>query len=260
MDKEHSRTVNDENSTQPHDEVTEDFHIRRRENLETMRGDLAGATSAVTYSWIVKTLITKNLAGDPKMVLDVGCAWGRETIQFRNAVGVDLCLPYLKTARNYTKHDYVFADANHLPFRSAVFDFICSSEVIEHLTNAQEAISEIVRTLTEGGRLVIQTPNRHITLGKIIHKGYGHVREFSKKELVRILLHRNLRIRLVTGSTIPYVPTKNRLYRLNFNSAFFSLWKILNRFLPLKWDIIICAEKNGSPLLIDKKNVFDRSI
>jgi ubiquinone/menaquinone biosynthesis C-methylase UbiE len=174
--------------------------------------------------------------------LNVGCGWGRELVRFPNAVGVDLCLPYLKTARNYTPHDYILADAEHLPFRPNVFDFLCSSEVIEHIPNPQQAIDEMRRVIVDGGRIVIQTPNANLTQGKVVDESYLHVKEFTKQELIDVLKGK-FKIVKVTGSTIPYVPTKNRFYWLNWNPLFLAFWKCLNKLLPFKWDIIICAEK-----------------
>lgn len=228
----------------PYDWVSSDFHLIQRRSLEELEGNLEQATSAAAYSWIVKAQLTAKLADSPILVLDVGCGWGRETIRFPNAIGVDLCLQYLKTARNYTPHDYVLADAHYLPFKSETFDLVCSSEAVEHLSHVQKAIGEMIRTLAKGGRLIIQTPNKTWTLGKMIHKEFGHVRELNRKDLVQMLSLSNLAIRLVTGSTIAYIPTKNRFYWLNFNRAFFSIWKMLNRYLPLKWDIIVCAQKS----------------
>lgn len=48
----------------------------------------------------------------------------------------------------------------HLPFPENSFDLILSNEVIEHVQSDREAVSEIVRTLKPGGRLVLFCPNR----------------------------------------------------------------------------------------------------
>jgi SAM-dependent methyltransferase len=48
----------------------------------------------------------------------------------------------------------------HLPFATNRFDLILSHEVLEHVQDDQAAISEAVRVLKPGGRLVIFCPNR----------------------------------------------------------------------------------------------------
>lgn len=48
----------------------------------------------------------------------------------------------------------------HLPLATAVFDFILSNEVIEHVTDDALAVAEMVRVTKPGGRIVIFCPNR----------------------------------------------------------------------------------------------------
>jgi SAM-dependent methyltransferase len=52
------------------------------------------------------------------------------------------------------------AASESLPFPDASFDLILSHEVIEHVRDDRQAVSEMVRTLKSGGRAVIFCPNR----------------------------------------------------------------------------------------------------
>jgi predicted SAM-dependent methyltransferase len=69
----------------------------------------------------------------------------------------------------------VIADAHYLPFRSRIFHKVVMYEVLEHLTNATRALSEINRVLLDGGELEFSIPNamywrailRWIVKGKI---------------------------------------------------------------------------------------------
>lgn len=54
----------------------------------------------------------------------------------------------------------VGADAEQLPFRDAQFDVVISSDVIEHLPEAERHIAEVARVLAAGGRYYLKTPNR----------------------------------------------------------------------------------------------------
>ncbi len=223
--------------------VTETFTLRNKRDLEEMQTDARKATSANAFSWIIKGNITMEFADDAEEILDVGCGWGRELIRLEDAVGVDICLPFLKTARNYTRNTVTLADAHNLPFRDGSFDFVVISEVIEHMKQPMRVMNELKRVLKPKGRLLIQTPNRLLTLGKFISpKKCGHVHEFTYAELENLLEFLGFEIRQRTGSTIPYIPSTSKFEKLNHNALFFSLWKFLDKMIPLKWDIIVLSE------------------
>jgi ubiquinone/menaquinone biosynthesis C-methylase UbiE len=128
-----------------------------------------------------------------------------------------------------------------LPFKKDAFDSLVMSEVIEHLEKREKAMSEAVRVLRDRGRLVLQTPNSRWTRQRVVAEKYGHVHEFNPKELFRFLTYFGFRDIQRYGSTIPYVPSGSRFSTLNENLFFFSLWKLLDRLCPLKWDIIISS-------------------
>lgn len=54
----------------------------------------------------------------------------------------------------------VQAVGEQLPFADNSFDFILSNEVIEHVVDDAQCMSEMVRTLRVGGRLLLFCPNR----------------------------------------------------------------------------------------------------
>ena len=78
-------------------------------------------------------------------------------------VGVDLFLPYLKSAKKRNVcDDYVLADVRHLPFKQNSFDVVLCTEVIEHL-----AKDEAVRALFNFDeiackRVIIGTPSGYL--------------------------------------------------------------------------------------------------
>jgi ubiquinone/menaquinone biosynthesis C-methylase UbiE len=227
----------------PYEWVTESHTLRKKRDLEEMQMDMMKATSANAYSWIKKGNITMEFAGNAEKVLDVGCGWGRELSRLKNAIGIDVCLPFLKTARNYVRNDVILADAKYLPFKENLFDFVVMSEVIEHITNPRKAMGEVQRVLSSKGKLLLQTPNKLLTFGKFISsRECGHVHEFVFLELRNLLTSFGFRVLRRTGSTIPYIPSTSRFERLNCSRLFFSFWKSLDKIIPLKWDIIILSE------------------
>jgi SAM-dependent methyltransferase len=59
------------------------------------------------------------------------------------------------------RSDRVLAGAGeHLPFAESRFHLILSNEVIEHVQDDRQSVSEMVRTLLPGGRMIIFCPNR----------------------------------------------------------------------------------------------------
>lgn len=103
----------------------------------------------------------------------------------------------------------VCAAGEHLPYPDAHFDLILSHEVIEHVRNDRTAITEMLRTLRSGGRLVLFCPNRgypfethgvywrgEYRFGNIPlvnyfprslrHRLAPHVRVYTRRDLVRL--------------------------------------------------------------------------
>jgi ubiquinone/menaquinone biosynthesis C-methylase UbiE len=233
--------------TDAYEWVTKDYTLRRKRDLEEMQTDPKRATSANAYSWIKKGNIAMEFANGSDNILDVGCGWGRELSRLENSVGIDLSRAFLRTARNYVKNEVVLTEAHYLPFKDNSFSFVIMSEVMEHLVNPPRVLLEIKRILKPKGRLLIQTPNKALTLGKFISsEKCGHIHEFTFVELKNLLDHFGFNILKRVGSTIPYIPSTSKFEKLNSSRFFFSLWKFLDRSIPLKWDIIILSESDSS--------------
>jgi len=229
--------------TNPYDWVTKNHLLKKKRDLEELQTDLRVATSANSFSWITKGNITMEFAGGTERVLDVGCGWGRELVRLKNAVGMDVSLPFLKTAKNYVKNDVVLTDAHHLPFRESSFDFIVISEVLEHVDSPPRVLRELRRVMKKKGKLLIQTPNKALTFGRLISsEKCGHVHEFEFQELKNMLESFGFLVLRRTGSTIPYIPSTSKFGRLNENILFFFMWRLVNRAVSVKWDMIILSE------------------
>lgn len=97
-----------------------------------------------------------------KTVLVNGCGVGMYLHHLgeiaTNIVGLDIEFERLQEAK--TRSDRVVnARGEYLPFSEETFDLILSHEVLEHVQDDRAAISEIVRSLKPGGRLVLFCPN-----------------------------------------------------------------------------------------------------
>ena len=104
-------------------------------------------------------------AGDraSKIVFEDGCGIGsylsRLTTAANLSIGMDIEFARTLDAKQNSPR-VICGVGEHLPFPDTSFDLILSHEVLEHVQNDREAISEIVRTLKPGGRLVLFCPNR----------------------------------------------------------------------------------------------------
>ena len=104
--------------------------------------------------------------------LDAGCGDGRylaalaAELPARRA-GVDLSERILETARARVDADFRQGNLQALPFAEGEFDLVLSSQVIEHVLDAEAAVAELRRVLRTGGTLVISTDNarNYVTRG-----------------------------------------------------------------------------------------------
>ncbi|MFI3247834.1 MAG: class I SAM-dependent methyltransferase [Rikenellaceae bacterium] len=103
----------------------------------------------------------------------------------------------------------VAATAPKLPFANSSFDYVISFQVIEHIKDDVEFVSEIHRVLRDGGKAIISTPNRPMS----ITRNPWHIREYTKEEFTSLLETRFsdiTRFGVVGNETIMEYYQKNR--------------------------------------------------
>lgn len=110
--------------------------------------------------------------GNGERLLDVGCNWGRWTVAAAQKnyrpVGIDPSLKAVLAARKVSRHfgvetDFVVADARRLPFADSCFDTAFSSLVLQSFSkeNARMSLKEIARVIKNGGKTLMQMPNKY---------------------------------------------------------------------------------------------------
>jgi SAM-dependent methyltransferase len=109
-------------------------------------------------------LIRRYAPLEDRTILDVGCGLGTYLQAFRrfspDVHGVDIDEEKIVEGSHHLPNLCV-APAESLPYARGTFDVVLSHEVIEHVVDDRQAISEAVRVLRgPGGRLVIWAPNR----------------------------------------------------------------------------------------------------
>ncbi len=118
-------------------------------------------------------------------VLEIGTGegYGISTI----ASKVDYLLTIDKFQRSLEPQANVeFRQMNIPPFvgiEDNSFDFVISFQVIEHIQNDKLYVSEIQRVLKPGGKFIVTTPNKTMS----ITRNPWHIREYLPQELVALL-------------------------------------------------------------------------
>jgi SAM-dependent methyltransferase/uncharacterized protein YbaR (Trm112 family) len=135
-----------------------------------------GATNGSLYQHLVGNLKEYPIpslrlpSGDGKLLLEVGCNWGRWCIAAARAgfrpIGIDPSLKAMRAANRVArqlgiKAEYAVADARYLPFRENTFNQIFSYSVLQHLSrpNVAASLGEMRRVLTVDGAVLVQMPN-----------------------------------------------------------------------------------------------------
>jgi SAM-dependent methyltransferase len=104
-----------------------------------------------------------------KRVLDAGCGVGMYTAAFLRETpyvfGIEVEGERAVEAREACdlptgRAGVSQAVGEHLPFPDGAFDVVFSHEVLEHVTDDQVCVAEMVRATRSGGRLIVFVPNR----------------------------------------------------------------------------------------------------
>ncbi len=137
--------------------------------------------------------VTELIAGQGA-VLDVGCGSSRIIGALpKGSVAVDVLLRKLRYARRFGR-PRVHASGFALPFADESFPCVLCSQVIEHVPKESPILSELVRTLAPGGRLVLGTPDYANWEWVVTEKLYGffapgayadeHIAHYTRAELI----------------------------------------------------------------------------
>lgn len=130
-----------------------------------------------------------------RTVLDLGCnnGYGTSIIakQCKTVIGVDVSDAAINQAKNMVKGNNVafdVVDGKSLPFDASMFDIVVSFQVIEHIANLDEFMSEVLRVLSKDGLVIFTTPNAAIRIDPGMKPwNKFHVQEFRALELEKIL-------------------------------------------------------------------------
>jgi ubiquinone/menaquinone biosynthesis C-methylase UbiE len=146
------------------------------------------------------------------IILDFGCGAGEILSEIKKLnpkaklIGLDVSRYALNEAKQKLPgvELYQIEDGEKVPILDDSIDFVFSSEVIEHVYDTENMVSEIHRILKPGGKLLLTTPyhgfvkNLIILLSGKFDSHFDptgpHVRFFSKKTLIDLLEKFNLKL------------------------------------------------------------------
>ncbi len=151
---------------------------------------------------------------DPGTVLDVGCGrgWIAETLLPRgeSVISFDIARANVtEVARRHPRPDHlvVAGDVLDLPFRDGAVDTVISSEVMEHVADVSGYLSELIRVVRPGGRVIISTPySEKLQYSLCIHCNratplHAHLHSFNEAAVSNLLARfPNVRYRTHTFS------------------------------------------------------------
>ena len=148
--------------------------------------------------------IREGLEGMEGRVLEIGCGDGKHfrSLEALNSglqlYGCDVAVGVLSTAKNASKKIiFIGGDAISLPFKAESFDTVIFSDLLEHVANYREAITEVCRVLKRHGKLVCYVPVEgeayslfriyFVITGVNVMESMGHINMFRKSDLVAVL-------------------------------------------------------------------------
>jgi SAM-dependent methyltransferase len=94
-------------------------------------------------------------------ILDLGCGDGDYSIALKEQ-GFDVMAGDIDKQRfRYTGQiPFEYCDVTKvLPFKNSTFDYVLLMEVVEHLKNPYDVLTEINRVIKNGGSFILSTPN-----------------------------------------------------------------------------------------------------
>ncbi len=125
-------------------------------------------------------LIASSLQDGEFSLLDVGCGSGYLLRYLEQALpqvelhGTDLSVAGIEIAQSRTKAALSVGNALVLPYTDNTFDYVVSSEFLEHITDIDQVLTEIERVLKPGGKTI------HVFPYKDFVPSDEHVREYDE--------------------------------------------------------------------------------
>jgi len=188
---------------------------------------------------LVLDLIGNKIKG--KRVLDVGCGDG--VLSFflakrgAKVVGIDISKEAINFACKKCRKienlnlEFLIASAYRVPFKNESFDYVVSSEVIEHLKYPEKMLFEVRRVWNKKGRIIITTPIkfREKPLDEM------HYKEFFESEFKELLEKYFENVEVIKSHPLFWMEFLNKkVFGRNLLKYLLNLLNIILGFNPFK--------------------------
>ena len=187
--------------------------------------------------------IMKKLVQDKgKWILDLGCGRGyvgKELQKNNRVVFAEIDAELIKDIKGMR----IILDANKLPFKNEVFDYVICADVLEHIKDDKKILRNIHELLKKGGKAIIALPAYSKLYGHH-DELIGHYRRYDKKEFVRIAKEAGFKVKYARYSlSFLFFPFIVNQFMVKSNKAYTGKSPLEKKLLPLLW-IISWIEAN----------------
>lgn len=140
-------------------------------------------------------------------LLDIGCGVGSFLLCCHGRLSVGVDISYDAAALCSSRGIAVgIADANRLPLADHSFDIVRAKEVLEHIIDPLGVVREVNRVLRQDGLFICHVPTQFSILypfGANFYDDYTHLRPFSKRGFVHLMVDGGFRVLKIEGYTSP---------------------------------------------------------
>jgi len=189
----------------------------------------------------IRESITNRIPDSGQLILDVGCGGGWAANYYKDKnnklVSMDIAKKnVVNVLKNFPfdNHAAVCADVLNLPFKDKSFDYIFSSEVIEHVPDPKLFIENLLRILKPGGKLIITCPyNEKLEFHLCVHCNnltpkHAHLHSFNENNIKDFLPDKyknTFQYQIFGNKYLPKLRTHILLKYLPYR-----LWKLVDIF------------------------------
>ena len=210
-----------------------DSELNKKKQVEQMFDTISenydGLNRVISFGADVrwrKKVIALVSAKDPESLLDIATGTGDLAIQFAEktdidrVVGLDLSEGMLSVARKKAakskfqeRLEFIQGDSEALPFDDGTFDAITVSFGIRNFEDLEQGLSEIRRTLSPGGQLVILETS--VPTKPLYKQGYKFYTKFLLPAIGRVFSRDKVAYRYLSesASVFPHGEVLNNILR-----------------------------------------------
>jgi len=139
---------------------------------------------------LLKSILSSIHVPANSLTLDIGCGAGSNLKALLSAglnpIGLDRSIYILSILSKKMEVPLLNGDSNNLPVRPNSIGLIIAMDILEHLDDDANGLTEFHRALNKGGMLILTVPAFEFLWG-IQDKVTGHKRRYVKKEITKKL-------------------------------------------------------------------------